>query len=73
MKQCLLIVSIFVFEGVALWGMGEKAGLRRHYDRFMNYPVNEKSAAVKINGNVLTANVDSKCYGINDHNHKPVK
>jgi len=42
MKQFSLIVFAFVFEGLALWGIGENTALRIRYDRFMKYPVSEK-------------------------------
>jgi hypothetical protein len=69
MKQFLLIVSIFIFEGVALWGLGENTALRARYDRFMNYPVAEKTAALKNMGKMLADNVEGKFYKAAGHNH----
>jgi hypothetical protein len=69
MKQFLLIIFAFVFEGLTLWGLGEHTSLREHYDKLMNYPVAEKSAALKTMGKKLANNAGGEFYHVAFHNH----
>lgn len=69
MKKILLITFTFVFEGIALWSLGQHTGLRTRYDRFMKYPVAEKTAALKTMGKMLADNVEGKFYKVAGHNH----
>ena len=69
MKKFLLITLTFIFEGIALWGLGQHTALRTRYDRFMNYPVAEKTAALKNMGKMLADNVEGKFYKAAGHNH----
>ena len=52
-----------------MWGLGENTALRTRYDRFMNYPVAEKTAALKNMGKMLADNVEGKFYKVAAHNH----